>query len=324
MGASMARSAMPGRAALASLGLPEGDDAPLTVSGGTFPSRAHYGVEMPAINTYAQLVATIDALVDQDVYCTRFDETHGSHLLSDAEITDMLGLCAEHGMGFLFGIGPRPEYDTKASFYRTPFGLEMGRQLNNNDAMAQAVDEALRLCSLGCRGLTIYDIGVMDVLKALRERGEIPAGTVFKTSSHCMATNAPIARIFADCGADSITTAHDLGLPMLQAMRGYVPDLVLDVPTDVYKTKGGYIRWFELAEIVQVASPVILKMGASVQAHPYDPVRPEAAAERVRRVRVGLEYLRKHLPTGYRALEAGDRFACVSKTRAPQPVEALS
>ena len=174
---------------------------------------------MPAINSLAQLEATIKALKVSGVFASRFAETHGSHLLSNSEISEMLSACRESAYGMLFGIGPRPEYDVKASFYRTPFGLEQCRQLNNHDAFAQAIDEALRLVDLGCTGLTIYDVGVLKTLGELRSAGHIPDNIVFKTSSHCMATNAPIARLFSDLGADCITTAHDLSLSVLSEMR---------------------------------------------------------------------------------------------------------
>ncbi|MGQ9366535.1 hypothetical protein [Azospirillum sp. ST 5-10] len=307
---AVSRSAGRGRAALSALGYPAGDDVPLRRSGATFPDGGQFGVEIPAINSFRQLKATIAALRDQEVYCTRFDETHGSFLLSNAEIGDMLALCHEHGYGLVIGLGPRPEYDVKATFYRTPFGLEMGRQINNLDAFAQAVDEALRLCDLGCRGITVYDVGVLKVLGQLRAGGTLPADLVLKTSSHCMATNPAIAAIFAECGADAITTTHDLGLPVLQAMRDAAPSAVLDVPTDVYLAKGGFIRWFELAELAQIAAPMFLKMGASVQSHPYDSVKPEAAADRIARVRVGLEYFMAHAPSDLRPIAATDRFAC--------------
>lgn len=293
------------------MGLPPHDRLPLRLSGRQFSKGGHYGVEIPAINSFKQLDATIRALHTEGVYCTRFNETHGSHLLCESELKDMLQICRENGYGIVVGLGPRPEYDVKASFYRTPFGLEMGRQLNNHDALAQAVDEAFRLCELGCRGLTIYDIGVLKVLNELRRSGDLPADVKFKTSSHCMPTNAPISSIFETLGADSITTAHDLSLPVLQAMRHAAPNTVLDIPTDVYKTKGGYIRWFELAEMVQIASPMFLKMGASIQRDPYDAVKAEASIDRVRRIAVGLEYLARHLPKGFETISRDDPLVCL-------------
>ena len=305
------RSAKRAREILSKHGFPYGDDVPLVSSQGEFSQGGVFGVEIPAINSPAQLEATIKALQEEEVYCTRFDETHGSILLADGEIIEMLSMCAENGYGMLFGLGPRPEYDLKASFYRTPFGLEQGRQLNNHDGFAQAIEEVFRLCELGCRGIIVYDLGVLSVINDLRKSGTLPGDLVLKTSSHCMPTNAPLARIFSQCGADSITTTHDLSLQVLQEMRRLEPNLVLDVPTDVYRDKGGYIRWYELAELVQVAAPMFLKMGASVQTHPYEVVRKEQARERVRRVAVGQEYLMRSLPDHITRIGRNDRFCCV-------------
>lgn len=227
-------------------------------------------------------------------------------------MSDMLQASAESGFGFVFGIGPRPEYDIKASFYKTPFGLEMGRQLNNHDAFAQAVEEALRLADLGCRGLIIYDIGLLRVLKRFRDDRVLPEDMCFKTSSHCMATNALISELFHQCGADSITTAHDLQLPVLAQMRRLSADVVLDVPTDVYKTKGGFIRWYELGEIVQACAPVFLKMGASIQEGPYSSVGADGALARIRRIAVGQQYLLRDLPASFSRIDpARERLSCM-------------
>ena len=305
-----AYSADKARKWLADNNLPYSDAIPLRPSNLSFPKGGQYGVEIPVINNLKTVEATIKALKREGVYCTRFDETHGSFLLSDQEITEMLKACLESNIGLLIGIGPRPEYDIKASFYRTPFGLEQGRQLNNNDAISYAIEEAFRLADLGCRGITVYDVGVLKILQQLRNKNLLPKSMIFKTSPHCMATNPMLAQIFSENGADSITTTHDLGLPVIQEMRRLNPTLVLDVPTDVYKSKGGFIRFYEIAEIVQIAAPVILKSGASAQAHPYDQVKDETAIERVRRVGLVLEYLHKYFPQAAK-LTNDDPFCCL-------------
>ncbi|MFT3770476.1 MAG: hypothetical protein QM820_34035 [Minicystis sp.] len=253
-------------------------------------------------------------LREEGVYCTRFNETHGSFLLSDQELQEMLALAAESGYGMVVGLGPRPEYDIKATFYRSEFGLEQGRQVNNNDAVAFSIEEAFRLVDLGCRGILVYDIGLLRVLKQMRSAGALPEDVRFKTSSHCAVSNPMIAQVILENGADSATTAHDLGLPVLQEMRRLNPGLCLDVPTDAYRSKGGFIRFYDLAEIVQVASPVFLKMGASVQGHPYDTNGEQLALKRVRRVAVGLSYLEKHLP-GLQRIDVSDPLYCLPRPR---------
>lgn len=286
------------------------DQTPLARSGKEFKSGGQYGVEIPVINTLSVLDSTIKAIRSFDIKVSRFNETHGSFLLSDKELEDMLTMCRESGHGIIIGLGPRPEYDIKGSFYRSEFGLEMGRRNNNLDAIRVCVEEAIRLAELGCRGITVYDGGVLKVLNEMRNDGTLPAEMMFKTSTHLMAANPWIAKIFHENGANSVTTAHDLGLPVIQEMRRQVPELLLDVPTDVYKTKGGFVRFYELAELIQIASPVMLKMGASAQGHPYDAVGDSKALERVKRVAIGLEILDRQ-DHGFKIMSADEPLFCL-------------
>ncbi len=303
-------SASKAKSALERYGISSSDLAPLVVSDKQFSRGGHYGVEIPAVNTFRQVEAAIKALKDSGTYCTRFNETLGSHLLCDAEITEILSICKENGIGILLSVGPRPEYDIKASFYRSQFGLEMGRRLNNSDAIRQAIEEAIRVTELGVRGITIYDPGLLRILSDLKKDGVLPPDLLLKASTHCMVTNSEIARIYEELGATSVTTAHDLGLPMLCSIRRRCT-IPIDVPTDVYKSKGGFIRFYELAEIIQVASPVILKMGASVQAHPYDAVKDELTYERISRIKVGLEILFRNIPYQLKLIDSSDPQICI-------------
>jgi len=286
------------------------DQTSLTISGKEFKTGGKYGVEIPVINTLSVLDSTIKAIRSVGIKVSRFNETHGSFLLSDKELEEMLTMCRESGHGMIIGLGPRPEYDIKGSFYRSEFGLEMGRRNNNLDAIRVCVEEAIRLAELGCRGITVYDGGVLKVLNEMRTDGMLPIDMMFKTSTHLMAANPWIAKIFRENGADSVTTAHDLGLPVIQEMRKQVPDLLLDVPTDVYKTKGGFIRFYELAELIQIASPVMLKMGASAQGHPYDAVGDSKALERVKRVAIGLEILDRQ-DHGFKMMSSDEPLFCL-------------
>lgn len=273
--------------------LPYSDEIPLEPSGLEFPGGGHYGVEIPVVNNVKTLEQTLRLLGDTGVPVTRFNETLGAFLLSDSEVADMLALCRENEAGMVFALGPRPEYDRKAAFYRGGFGLSQGRRVNNNDALAVSAEEAIRLTEMGCRGLIAYDLGVIRMLDQMRQDGIIPADTMIKSSSHCIVSNPMTSRVYKENGTDSITTTHDLGLPVLQDIRRGSPDLVMDVPTDVYGNKGGFIRFYEIPELVQICSPMMLKMGASAQAHPHDPVGPATIAQRVQRVALGLEYLAK-------------------------------
>jgi hypothetical protein len=274
-------------------GLPYSDEITLEASGREFADGGHYGVEIPVVNNFKVLEATLGLLRREGLPVTRFNETLGAFLLSDSEVKDMLDLCRENGVGMVFAMGPRPEYDRKAAFYRGGFGASQGRRINNNDAIAQSAEEAIRLTEMGCRGLIAYDLGVIRLLSDMRKAGVLPADLMIKSSSHCIVSNPLTARVYYENGTNSITTMHDLGLSVLQDIRKLSPDLTIDLPTDVYGSKGGFIRFYEVPELVQICSPMMLKIGASAQSHPHDPVNENTIRQRVQRVALCMDYLNK-------------------------------
>lgn len=289
---------------------PTTDDRPPTPSGRTFDTGGHYGVEIPVINSLECLSASLKAIAHHGIKVTRFNETHGSFLLSDREIGAMLSACREAGVGITISLGPRPEYDIRASFYRTEFGKSQGRRLNSNHSIRVCCDEAVRLAELGCRGVIVYDLGVLSILSEMRAAGQLPANMTFKVSSHCQVTNQYTARMYVQAGADSITTPHDLTVTMLGDIRALNPAVCLDVPIDVYRTKGGYIRFHESASVITACSPVMLKLGASAQEHPYDAIGSSTYARRIERVARGLEVLDREM-SGHEMVSSSHPIAAI-------------
>jgi hypothetical protein len=292
-GLEVSRGASRARQWLRENDLPYSDEIALEASGLEFADGGHYGIEVPVVNNFKVLEATLGLLRKEGLPVTRFNETLGAFLLSDAEVQEMLDLCRVSDVGMLFALGPRPEYDRKAAFYRGGFGASQGRRINNNDAIAQSAEEAIRLTEMGCRGLIAYDLGVIRMLSEMRNEGVLPVDLIIKSSSHCIVSNPLTARVYHENGVNSVTTMHDLGLAVLQDMRKGSPNLTIDVPTDVYGSKGGFIRFYEVPELVQICSPVMLKTGASAQSHPHDPVNENTIRQRVQRVALCLEYLNK-------------------------------
>lgn len=281
------------RSLLRELGFPYGDDIELQSSLQEFEGGGQYGIEIPVINSLSVLEKTVKLLDERGITVSRLNETIGAFFLSDSEIKEMLACCSEKNMGMTFSLGPRPEFDRKASFYRSEFGLEQARRLNNNDAIAASVDEALRLTDMGCRGLVVYDPGVLLILSELKIKRIIPKETIFILSSHAMTTNPMIAKMHLAAGADSAVVLHDLDLVVLQEIRRMAPKLVMDIPIDVYPSKGGFMRFHEIPEMIQVAAPIMLKMGTSAQPHPYTPVADVIIEKRVDRVSLALEAIEK-------------------------------
>ena len=286
------RGASRGRTWLQENGLPYSDHIELLPCEKEFPDGGHYGINIPVITSLKLLEFTAKELGKAGVETVQLAQTTGSHLMCDSEIKEMLSACAEYGHGIIFGIGTRPEFDIKASFYRSEYGLEQGRRLNNNDAIACAVDEALKLADFGCTNIAVYDLGLLRIFSKMRSEGALPKDVLFTVSSHCSISNSATAEVFAENGADMIVPLHDVGLPVLQEMRKVLSNkIALCIPLDMYKAKGGFIRFYEIPDIVQIASPVFLKFGASAQADPYDSVGDAVAKKRIERVIVGLEHL---------------------------------
>ena len=288
------KSAQTARTWLQQNNFPYSDQITLAPSNKTFPEGGHYAIEIPVVNNLEILQHITRLLRSKGIKKAIFGETHGAFLLSDSEIKDMLSLCFEERWGMFFSIGPRPEYDRKAVFYRTEFGASQGRRLNNHDAMAYAVEEVFRLTTLGCRGIIVYDLGLLRILNSIREKGAIPKKVMFAASTHCMISNAITAQIYAENGADQLVILHDLDLPVIQEMRRILPNSVaLSLPIDSYFAKGGFIRYYEIAEIIQIAAPIFIKLGGSAQTHPSELPDLSILKRRVDRVLIGLEHLNK-------------------------------
>jgi hypothetical protein len=90
----------------------------------------------------------------------------------------------------------------------------------------------------------------------------------------------------------------DLSLAQLAAIRAVVDmplDLYIEVPDDI----GGFIRHYEIAEIVRVCAPVYLKFGLRNAPNIYPSgTHLEATAisltkERVRRAKLGVDLLHR-------------------------------
>jgi|GEM_PF-1019884 len=282
------------------------------LSGSKFSCGGIYGLEIPVINSLSIVEKTIEECKKQGVKCSRFNETRGAGFIPESELKEMLIACQEHNIGLVLSLSPRPEYDTQSTFYRSPFGLEQCRKLNNMNAIRWSIDEAIRLAELGCRGLIVYDLGVLHLLNEMRKDGLLPQDLCFKASSHCMVTNPYIAKIYFNTGSDSITMMHDCSIEILSETRRINNEKVLDIPIDTYKDKGGFLRYHEIADIVRYSSPVFLKVGASAQSNPYDDVNNFIISKRVKSAVVCQEYLYRELPNA-KIVSPNNPICCLPK-----------
>lgn len=247
---------------LKKLGLPSGDLYDLPTSGKTFPDGAHYRIEVPTVNSVEAMEALLNRADELGIVINRVDETFGIFRHTKQELKDYIALAKERGVELNLSIGPRATYDTSATV-QTSQGVRIGYRLRGMEQIVRAIEDVQRAVDLGCRGILVYDEGLLWVLNEMRKDGQLPTDLHFKLSAHCGHGNPASFKLLEDLGANSINPVRDLQLPMIAALRAAIT-VPLDVHTDNPPASGGFIRTYEAPEMVRVGSPIHLKTGNSV------------------------------------------------------------
>ena len=294
---------------LAGLGLPEKDLYGLPDSGKRFPDGARYRVEIPSVEGPRVLEAVLEEAERREVQLHRVSQGSGIMLLTDAEILEMCAMAREAGLELSLFVGPRASWETGAAIVSTA-GKVLGAQHRGQDQLAYALEDVLRGVSLGLRGVLVADAGLLWVLRDLKEKGELPEDLVVKVSVQLSAANAAAVKAMEGLGAGTYNTPTDLSLAQLAAIRA-VTDLPLDVYVEAPDDFGGFVRYYEIPDLVRVASPVFVKFGLRNAPNIYPSgTHLEATAvalgrERVRRAEIGLSMLDRY----YREAASTERGA---------------
>lgn len=263
------------RAFLKSIGLPEGDAYNLPTSIKRFEDGGQYRFEVPGIQGPKVMQALLEAMDDYGICLHRVTQTQGIMRLTDDEIVRMVELAHQWSTDLILAIGPRATTDTSASV-NTPEGVRMGYRLRGQEQIVRAIEDVKRAARLGCRSFLIYDEGCLWLLNEMRKAGEIPEECHFKVSAHAGHGNPCSAKVLEMIGANSINPVRDIQLQMLSAMRQAV-DCPIDIHTENPKSTGGFIRHYEVPEMIRIAAPIYLKTGGSVaQTHSWDSTQDDA------------------------------------------------
>jgi hypothetical protein len=246
---------------LVKLGLPAGDAFDLPTSTQRFEDGAHYRIEVPTINSADAIKALFDESTKVGVLINRVDETYGAFRHTLAELKEYVKACKDYGSELNLSVGPRATYDTSATRLSEQ-GVRISYRLRGQEQLIRAIEDVLRIAEVGCRGVLVYDEGLLWVLKAMRDEGKLPKKMHFKLSAHVGHGNPASFKMLENLGADSINPVRDLSLPMLAALRQTVK-VPLDIHTDNPPGSGGFIRVYEAPEMVRVCAPVHLKTGNS-------------------------------------------------------------
>lgn len=257
------------RAFLKSINMPEGDAYNLPTSNKRFKDGGQYRFEVPGIQGPKVMQALLEAMDDYGIALHRVTQTKGIMMLTDDEIEKMVDLSMQWKVDLILAIGPRATTDTSASV-NTPEGVRMGYRLRGQEQIVRAVEDVKRACRIGCRTFLVYDEGCLWLLNEMRKAGEIPEDCHFKVSAHAGHGNPCSAKLLELIGANSINPVRDIQLQMLAAMRQAV-DCPIDIHTENPKSTGGFIRHYEVPEMIRIASPIYLKTGGSVaQTHSWE------------------------------------------------------
>ena len=276
------------------LGLPPGDDYGLRDSTQTFPDGGQYRFEVPGIQGPGAMKSLLETVDNLGLQIHRVTQTKGIMLLSDEDIAEMVRLAEAAQVELVLSVGPRATYDTSASV-QTPEGQRMGYRLRGQDQIVRAIEDIKRAIAIGCRSFLLYDEGHLWILNEMRRQAEIPAECRFKISAHCGHGNPCSARLLELSGANSINPVRDIQLQMLAALRQAIA-IPIDVHTENPASSGGFIRHYEVPEMIRVAAPIYLKTGGSVaKSHSWD-TTTEDAKQRAKQVRLVRRVIDQYYP----------------------------
>jgi hypothetical protein len=263
-----------------------------------FPDGARYRVEISSVERPSMLRAVIDEAERHGVPVRRVSQGSGVMMLSDDDIREMVELGAEHGIEISLFFGPRGEWDTGGQAFAS--GALAGAIRGARGLLACAA-EARRACDLGIRGMLVADLGVLDLVARMRAAGDLPPDLVLKTSVMLPCTNPGTARTLESMGAGTLNVATDLTVDELGEIRA-----ACKVPIDVYvespDDQGGFVRLYDIADLVRVAAPLHLKFGLRNAPLIYPmgqhllEVAEGMAREKVRRAALGLRLLEQFAP----------------------------
>lgn len=280
-------------------GLPDAEGGSVPSSTKRFADGAEYRVEIPSVEGPVVMGRVLDEANRRGVPVHRVSQGSGALLLTDSDIRDMVDQGSRAAVDVTlftrplagWGIGAAAQFPATST----------AAQARGTEQLVHNVEEVRRMAELGIRGALVTDLGLVDVVSAMRREGELPGELKLKGSVQMGLSNPASIRVGERLGIDSYNVASDLTLAELSAIRQAV-DLPLDIYIESPDNMGGFVRHYEIAEIVRVAAPVYLKFGLRNSPDIYpsgghlEQTAIELATERVRRAEIGLSMLDRYYP----------------------------
>ncbi len=285
---------------LESMGVPGADPAPSPDSAKRFPDGGQYRIEIPSTEGPRALDAVLSEADVRKVPVHRVSQGSGIMLMTDSEISEMLDIGRKAAIEVNLFIGPRGTFDIGAQAYSAA-GKTLGLGLRGADQLVFAMEDLKRAVRLGLRSVLVSDIGILQVIAKQRSAGMLPPNLIIKTSVMMAPTNPAAALLLETLGADTINIPSDLTIPQIAGMR-----TALRVPIDFYVEApdniGGFLRYYEIPELIRVAAPIYLKFGLRNSPDVYpsgthlENTVIALSRERVRRAQMAIETIKRYCP----------------------------
>jgi hypothetical protein len=288
------------RAFLESIGLAAGDSAEAPSSPLRFADGGEYRIEIPSTEGPRALAAVLDEAARRNVPVHRVSQGSGIMLMTDSEIVEMLELGRKAAIEVNLFIGPRATFDIGAQAFSAA-GKSLGLSLRGADQLVYALEDVRRAVGLGLRSVLVSDLGILDLIGRMKAAGELPADLIIKTSVMMAPANPASAALLERLGATTINIPSDLTIPQIAAIRAAIRtpiDFYVEAPDNI----GGFIRYFEIPELIRVAAPIYLKFGLRNSPDIYPSgthIENTALAlsrERVRRAEIAMETIARYCP----------------------------
>jgi len=268
------------------------------VSEARFADGLRYRVEIPSVEGPGVFRAVLEEAAAREVPVRRVSQGSGVMMLTDAEISEMSALGAEHGVEVSLFLGPRGAWDTGGQSYATAAAAGIARGAAGTEWCLAEVQRGLRL---GVRSFLVADVGVLALLGRMKRDGELPDSLVLKTSVLLPCANPETARVLEELGATTINVSTDLSSAELGELRSACA-APLDVYVEVPDDQGGFVRFYEVPDVIRAAAPVYVKLGLrnAPNIYPSGLHLADSAVklgrERVRRAELVLRLLRERAP----------------------------
>ncbi len=285
---------------LAKLKLPIEDNHSLKPSGKRFPDGGEYRLEIPSVEGPRVFREVLAMAKEYRVPVHRISQGSGIMLLTKKEIAEMARIGRDERIEVCLFVGPRAPFETGGQAL-TVGGKVIGWQHRGADQLVYAIEDVRRACDLGIRSVLPADLGLIWVLNEMKQKGELPRNLVLKSSVTLPAANPATARIFEKSGTSTLNIPTDLSPAQIGAIRQAV-SIPIDMYVEVPDNFGGFVRYYEMPQLVRVAAPIYFKFGLRNAPDIYpsglhlEATAINMARERVRRARIALDLLEQYAP----------------------------